>query len=64
MVELRSEQKALVIIRSIRVAEFWVQRVGLVIIWRRPSEKSRSTKLVTFSHFEYFKRSRLISPIK
>ena len=48
--------------RSIKVAEFWVHRVGLVIICRRPSEKSKSTKLVTFSHFEYFRRSRLIPP--
>ena len=62
IVELRSECIALVMTRSIKVAEFWVHRVGLVIICRRPSEKSKSTKLVTFSHLEYFRRSRLMSP--
>ena len=41
--EFRSDWIALVIIWSIRVADFGVHLVGLVIICRRPNEKSKST---------------------
>ena len=47
---------------SIRVAEWLVQRVGLVIVWRKPVENNESIYVEVVSEELYLRASMLMSP--